>query len=166
MVATRSARQDLASPFALLDSLLAGNTGKSKVLLDRDASLARQFGPSGFSCLHAAALTDGWRLIPALLAAGLSQDQQIAALDGPAAFELRQFLTSHSKLPSSKLCAVFRGAPSAAGRGYPWVAAAAAVRCGALCWCGVWHVGTREAHRRARTGLPSLSPSLPFVPPS
>lgn len=105
---TRSA-QNPSSSFALLDALLAGNSSRAKLLLAQDPQRGQLAGPSGFGTLHAAALTDSHRLVAPLVAAGVDVDQQIGTLDGPAAFALRQFLRDHSKLPASKLCAVFRG---------------------------------------------------------
>lgn len=43
------------------------------------------------------------------MAAGAAPNEQIAHLDGAGALSLRRFLVDHSRLPSSKLCAVFRG---------------------------------------------------------
>lgn len=108
MVATRSAGQSVGE-HALLDALLSVNTSRARVLLAAHPGLALEQGPSGFGCLHAAALVDAHRLVAPLAAAGLSPDQQIEPLNGPAAFSLRSFLRDHSKLPASKLCAVFRG---------------------------------------------------------
>ena len=104
----------------LLEALLAGNSGQAKRLLlsageEQDAQSAQGLagvlacGPSGFSVLHAAALTDCHRMVAPLVAAGVPVDGAIEALDGAAAFALRKWLQAHSKLPASKLCAVFRG---------------------------------------------------------
>ena len=117
MVATRTSHGPV-SQWSLLDAVLASQPSRARILLEKDPWLAKVTGPSNFSCLHAAACTDSYKLVPALLAAGasrsaplppLSVDAPIAALDAGAAFALRQFLREHSKLPSSKLCAVFRG---------------------------------------------------------
>ncbi|KAI3430817.1 hypothetical protein D9Q98_009228 [Chlorella vulgaris] len=122
MVQTRSARApEVPSSFGLIRALLAGNTSRARQLLHQ----ALVSGPSGFSCLHAAALSDCHRLIAPLVAARLQAneanaeapipaamagpDQQIGPLDGAAASALRTFLREHSKLPSAKICAVFRG---------------------------------------------------------
>lgn len=109
MVLTRSAHGP-SSTFSLLDSLLSGHSSRAKLLLAQDPQRAQVGGPSNFGSLHAAALSDCHRLVAPLVAAGLDIDQQIDTLDGHAAFALRQFLREHCKLPSSKLCAVFRGA--------------------------------------------------------
>lgn len=126
MVQTRSARApEVPSSFGLIRALLAGNTSRARQLLHQ----ALVSGPSGFSCLHAAALSDCHRLIAPLVAARLQAneanaeapipaamagpDQQIGPLDGAAASALRTFLREHSKLPSAKICAVFRGVRAA-----------------------------------------------------
>ena len=84
------------------------HTSRARLLLSQDRERAQVEGPSGFTSLHAAALTDSHRVVNELVAlSGVAPDQQVAALDGPAAIALRQFLREHSKLPSSKLCAVF-----------------------------------------------------------
>ena len=111
MVATRGSSRP-TNQWALLEALLEGNTSRARLLLSQEPSRAQVEGPSGFSPLHAAALTDSHRVVNELVGlSGIAPDQQVAALDGPAAFALRQFLREHSKLPSSKLCAVFRGGP-------------------------------------------------------
>lgn len=113
MVATRGSSRP-TDQWALLEALLEGNTSRARLLLSQEPSRAQvsMEGPSGFTALHAAALTDSFRVVNELVGlSGIAPDQQVAALDGPAAFALRQFLREHSKLPSSKLCAVFRGGP-------------------------------------------------------
>lgn len=114
MVLTRSAHGPCTA-YSLLDSLLAGHSSRASLLLEQDPQeRAQVVGPSNFGALHAAALSDCHRFVAPLVAAGLDINQQIDTMDGQAAFALRQFLREHCKLPSSKLCAVFRGALAAA----------------------------------------------------
>lgn len=108
MVRTRASQQP-AGEQGLLVALLSGNGALGKRLLRDHPSVAAQCGPSGFTALHAAALTDQHRLVPDLVAAGVSPSTQIEALDGPAAYALRKWMQELSRLPSNKLCAVFRG---------------------------------------------------------
>lgn len=101
----------LPRTFAVSRPRLLGIKAATALPSMQDPTRALAGGPSGFTCLHAATLVDASRLVAPLVAAGLSPDVQIEALDGPAAFGLRHFLRDRSqgRLPSSRLCAVFRG---------------------------------------------------------
>lgn len=162
MVLTRAQGRLEYTQYALLNELLAGNTARARLLLEQGEAAALHVGPSNFTTLHAAALSDShrWatacrrrrryspvlrcvpaqpmstpsclthlpscaapfptRLVAPLVAAGAAPNEQIAHLDGAGALSLRRFLVDHSRLPSSKLCAVFRGARGPAG-GSCWI---------------------------------------------
>ncbi|PRW21035.1 flagellar associated isoform A [Chlorella sorokiniana] len=109
MVLTRAQGRQEYSEFALLDALLEAGSARATFLLEQGEAAALVCGPSNFTPLHAAALTDCHRLIAPLVEAGAAPNEQIAHLDGAGALSLRRFLVDHSRLPSSKLCAVFRG---------------------------------------------------------
>lgn len=169
MVQTRASQRPHSAD-ELLEALLAGNSGVAKRLLglqlaaaphrastddgasdDAHATPQLPTGPSGFSVLHAAALTECHRMVPVLVEAGVPVDGAIEALDGGAAFALRKWLQEHSRLPSSKLCAVFRGVTPlhvAAWLGHTAMVQAL-LAAGADCELPCLEVGGREGRRAA-----------------